>query len=103
MVPRIHAGLLVQVSEFDIPNFGAIAGWDPQPPASLQYMCLVPLNLGHMKYGTSENKQTEHTGKLKVSITHRQQRLRDFKKGKMIGRNMLGNYIAYWWMLPPDT
>ncbi|KAK7502012.1 hypothetical protein BaRGS_00006764 [Batillaria attramentaria] len=78
-------------TEFEIPNFSAISGWNPQPPASLQYMCLlpVPLSLAHMKYSNSEAEQTPFVGKAKVSVTHRQQRLRDFKLGKTTGRSIL--------------
>ena len=78
--------------EFPIPNFSMIRDWNPQGPAGLQYMCLLPIPLGHVRYCSSPAEQTPHINKVKVSVTHRQQRLKEFKLGKTIGRNIHGDY-----------
>ncbi|KAL8608937.1 hypothetical protein ACOMHN_062686 [Nucella lapillus] len=74
--------------EFQAPNFSGIADWNPQGPASLQYMCLLPLSLMHLQHCTSPAQQTLHVNKVKVSVAHRQQRLKEFKLGKVTGKNI---------------
>ncbi|XP_076459726.1 ankyrin repeat domain-containing protein 54-like [Babylonia areolata] len=73
--------------EFQTPNFSGIPDWNPQGPASLQYMCLFPML--RVRFNCSfPAEQSPHVNKVKVSITHRQQRLKEFKSGKTTGRNI---------------
>ncbi len=60
--------------------------WNPEAPAGLQFLSLLPVNHGyHVKY-----QQSEHTGKIKVSTSHRKARRKEFASGRTIGKNILG-------------
>ncbi|KAK7112814.1 hypothetical protein V1264_012202 [Littorina saxatilis] len=85
---HVSTGQTSSSTEFQIPNFSAIQDWNPTGPAGLQYMCLLALPLPHTTYCTSTAEQTPHVNKVKVSVTHRQQRLREFKLGHTTGKNI---------------
>ncbi|XP_050392061.1 ankyrin repeat domain-containing protein 54 [Patella vulgata] len=72
-----------QLPENDEPKFNF--EWNPEPPAGLHFMCLVPF---HQDYQANYN-QSSHIGKIKVSSSHRQQRMNEFKSGRTTGRNFL--------------
>lgn len=69
-------------SGFSVPNFN-ITSWNPEPPAGLHFMCLLPVAI------PQNYSQEEHVGKLKTSTAHRKQRLKAFTSGRTTCRNIL--------------
>ncbi|XP_048759557.1 uncharacterized protein LOC125669151 [Ostrea edulis] len=59
--------------------------WSPQSGSGLDFLCLVPFSTTYKP----TYKQEESPGKVKVSVTHRQQRQKKFKCSSTVG-----NYIA---------
>ncbi|XP_064615015.1 ankyrin repeat domain-containing protein 54-like isoform X1 [Liolophura sinensis] len=65
------------------PSFD-FSDWNPEAPAGLQFLCLIPQLSGY----EAKYEQGDLTGKVKISLRHRQQRLRHFKQGKTVGRDI---------------
>ncbi|XP_061191803.1 uncharacterized protein LOC133200083 [Saccostrea echinata] len=59
--------------------------WSPQAGSGLDFLCLVPFSSTYKP----TYRQTDTPGKVKVSVTHRQQRQKKFKCSSTVG-----NYIA---------
>lgn len=71
------------------PSFD-FSDWNPEAPAGLQFLCLIPQLSGY----EAKYEQGDLTGKVKISLRHRQQRLRHFKQGKTVGRDITGDVIG---------
>ncbi|XP_062587824.1 ankyrin repeat domain-containing protein 54-like, partial [Saccostrea cucullata] len=59
--------------------------WSPEAGSGLDFLCLVPFSAIYKPI----YRQTDTPGKVKVSVTHRQQRQKKFKCSSTVG-----NYIA---------
>ncbi|XP_046572851.1 ankyrin repeat domain-containing protein 54-like [Haliotis rubra] len=70
------------VAGFEHPKFD-FTSWNPEPPAGLQFMCLVPLNPSY-----TNSQQRKVTGKIRVSQTHRRKRMKEQQTGRTTGRNI---------------
>lgn len=73
------------MSVFHMPLFD-VESWNPQGPAGLNYMSLVPFS------PSSGPSQDSQFGKMKVSSSHRKQRLKGFQSRKTSCRNVVGMY-----------
>lgn len=84
---NIQCALYFQmIDNADFPKFD-VSSWDPQPPAGINYLCLIPFG---SSYKSEYDQSHAGGGKLKVSASHRQQRMKEFKSGRTTGRNMVG-------------
>lgn len=86
---NVHSPQAQVIGEFQMPDFSMIQDWNPQGTAGVQFMCLFPVSFPQVRYYNSLAEQSPHINKVKVSSTHRQQRLREFKLGNTTGRNIL--------------
>ncbi|KAL4239280.1 Ankyrin repeat domain-containing protein 54 [Mactra antiquata] len=73
---------LRQMSVFHMPSFDC-STWNPQGPAGLNYVSLVPFT------PSSSHSQDSQFGKIKISSTHRKQRLKEFQSGRTTCRNIV--------------
>ena len=69
-----------------IPKFD-FTGWNPEPPAGLSYLSLLPIGRG---YEIAVERQDDHVGKVRVSAQHRKARQQKFASGSVTGKNILG-------------
>ena len=69
--------------------------WNPEAPAGLQFLSLLPLSVG-FGYNIDYEQQHDHVGKIKPSTLHRRARRTVFSSGKTIARDILGknNYFV---------
>lgn len=80
---NVESGSEQKQNSFQVPCF-EISSWSPQGPAGLQFVSLVPFMETHLV-----GKQECHVGKIKVSTTHRKQRLKEFHSGRTTCRNIV--------------
>ncbi|KAJ8319456.1 hypothetical protein KUTeg_004547 [Tegillarca granosa] len=73
------------IDNADYPKFD-VSSWDPQPPAGINYLCLIPFG---STYKSEYDQSHSGGGKLKTSTSHRQQRMKEFKSGRTTGRNIV--------------
>ncbi|XP_045214988.2 ankyrin repeat domain-containing protein 54-like isoform X2 [Mercenaria mercenaria] len=76
-------GSSTEQKPYQVPCF-EISSWSPRGTAGLQFVSLVPFMQTHL-VGDKESR----AGKIKVSTTHRKQRLKEFQTGRTTCRNIV--------------
>jgi len=72
----------------DIPSpVFSVSDWNPEPPAGLQYISLLPINKGYEKIA---DQQHDLVSKISSTAQHRKQRRKEFTSGRITGRNLHG-------------
>ena len=71
-----------------MPSFN-FSGWNPDPPAGINFLGLLPMRSGYQL----ANEQHIHQGKLTISAQHRQQRRKNFSRCATFGKNVIGELL----------
>ena len=75
-----------QHDEIASPVF-SVSDWNPEPPAGLQYISLLPVHKG---YESISDEQHDLMCKITPTALHRKQRRKELTAGKITGRNIHG-------------
>ena len=71
---------------FQAPTFN-FTGWNPDPPAGISFLGLVPMMSGY------ELSSVQHTHQGKLSSQHRRRRRQNYSRSVPFGKNIIGKSL----------